>query len=98
MRNDGSRPILSIMVAIMEDVVVLPCVPATATVRWEPERYDSILARGQMGMPSSRARTTSGLVSGMAVEVTTTCGLTASMVAASWPTRTLIPAASSSRT
>ena len=88
----------SSIVATIEDVVVLPCVPATATVRCEPERYESILARGQMGMPSSRARTTSGLVSGMAVEVTTTCGDTSSMVGASWPTRTSMPAASSSRT
>ena len=86
------------MVATIEDVVVLPCVPATAMVRCVPESQESILARGQMGMPSSRARMTSGLVSGMAVEVTTTCGFAASMVAAAWPTVTSMPAASSSRT
>ena len=86
------------MVAIMEDVVVLPCVPATATVVALLERYDSILARGQMGMFSSRARTTSGLVSGMALEVTTTSGETRSMVAASWPMVTSMPTSSSSRT
>ena len=49
-------------------------------------------------MSSSRARTTSGLDSGMAVEVTTTSGMAASMVAASWPMLTGMPAASSSRT
>ena len=98
MRNDGSSPILSSIVATIEEVVVLPCVPATATVRWVPESQESILARGQMGMPSSWARMTSGLVSGMAVEVTTTCGATSSMVAAACPTRTSMPAASSSRT
>ena len=74
---------MSSIVATMEEVVVLPWVPATATVVEAPERCESILARGQMGMPSSRARTTSGLVSGIAVEVTTTCGETASIVAAS---------------
>ena len=98
MRKDGSRPSLSSIVATIEDVVVLPWVPATATVSASLERYESIFARGQMGMPSSRARRTSGLVSGMAVEVTMTWGMTASMVAASWPTWTSMPASSSSRT
>ena len=60
--------------------------------------YESIFARGQMGIPSSMARTTSGLVSGMAVEVTTTSGMTLSMVWASWPMETSMPADSSSRT
>ena len=74
------------MVATIDDVVVLPWVPETATVVWPIESAGSILARGHTSMPSSRARTTSGLVSGMAVETTTTSGLALSMVAASWPT------------
>ena len=88
----------SSIVVTMDDVVVLPWVPETATVVWPAERAGSILARGQTSMPSSRARMTSGLDSGMAVEMTTTSGFTASMVAASWPTWTSMPAASSSRT
>ena len=43
------------------------------------------MARGHTGMPSSRARTSSGFVSGMAVETTTTSGSIASMVSAAWP-------------
>ena len=50
------------------------------------------------GMPSSFARMTSGLVSGMAEEVTTTSGETSSMVAAAWPMCTWMPDASRSRT
>ena len=73
----------SSIVVTMELVVVLPWVPETATVVWPSDSAGSILARGQTSMPSSRARTTSGFVSGMAVETTTTSGLTASTVAAS---------------
>ena len=87
----------SSMVAHMEDVVVLPCVPATPTVTCPLESTDSIRARGQTGMPSSRARTTSGLVSGMAVETTTTSGRSSSTVLASCPTRTSMPARVSCR-
>ena len=86
------------MVATMDDVVVLPCVPATATVVASMERYESIFALGHTGMPSSRARMTSGFVSGMAEEVTTTSGATSSMVEARCPTWTEMPAFSSSRT
>ena len=43
------------------------------------------LARGHTGIPSSRARRARGWTRGIAVETTTTSGLTSSMVAASWP-------------
>ena len=76
----------SSIVAIMDEVVVLPWVPATATVQAPSESADSMRARGHTGMPSSRARTSSGFVSGMAVEITTTSGATSSIVLASCPT------------
>ena len=88
----------SIMVVTMEDVVVLPWVPAIATVVRPAESTGRISARVHTGIPSSRARTTSTLVAGMAVEMTTTSGETRSIVAGSWPTVTSMPARESSRT
>ncbi len=63
------------IVAIIELVVVLPCVPATATVVRPPAKCASIRARGQIGIPSRAASTTSGLVSGIAEETTTISGV-----------------------
>ena len=83
--------------AASDEVVVLPCVPAQAIVTAPRERYESILARCQTSMPSSRARFSSGLDSGMAVEMTTTSGSTRSMVEAVWPTVTSMPARTSER-
>ena len=85
------------MVAASEEVVVLPWVPAQAMVTLPRDRYDSILARCHTSMPSSRARASSGLVSGMAVEMTTTSGFTRSMVAASWPRVMSTPSLTSGR-
>ena len=87
----------SSMVAANDDVVVLPWVPAQATVIAPRERYESILARCQTSQPSSRARASSGLVSGMAVEMTTTSGATRSIVSAAWPTVTSMPWATRAR-
>ena len=78
------------MVAIIELVQVLPCVPATATVDRPPARWPSIRARGQIGMPRRIASTTSGLVSGIAEETTTTSGVP--RFSARWPMATGTPA------
>ena len=97
-RNEGSIPRWSSIEATIDEVVVLPWVPAMAIV-WAPTpSAASIFARGHTAIPSARARASSGLVSGMADEVTTTSGATSSMVDASCPMRTGIPASSRSRT
>ena len=58
--------------AIMLVVVVLPCVPATATVLFSRISSASISARRTTGIRFSSAQATSGLVRLTAVEVTTT--------------------------
>ncbi len=60
-RNDGRRPASTRINASMEEVVVLPCVPATATVARRRHRAASMSARRSTGRPDSWARTTSGL-------------------------------------
>ena len=52
-------------------VVVLPCVPATATDRARAQIDASIPARRSVGMPRSRAARSSMLRSGIAVEAVT---------------------------
>ena len=52
-------------------VVVLPCVPATATDRAWAQIDASIPARRSVGMPRSRAARSSMFVAGMAVEAVT---------------------------
>ena len=68
----GSIPPASSSEAIMDVVVVFPCVPATATVRFSRISSASISARRTTGMRASSAAATSGLVRLTAVEVTTT--------------------------
>ena len=91
MRNVGLWPSRSSIVATSEEVVVLPWVPAHRMVTEPRERYESMRARCQTSTPSSRARTSSGLVSGMAEEMTTTSGETRSTVDALWPIVTSMP-------
>ncbi len=69
--NDGRRPASISTRASIEDVVVLPWVPATATVRRTEAMAVRISARRSTRRPRSRAATTSGLVGGMAVEMAT---------------------------
>ena len=76
MRNVGSRPIRDSIVAIIDEVEVLPCVPATAIV--------SPLLGKMSEHPGARPHLKSagtclpesGFLSGMAEETTTTCGIT----------------------
>ena len=68
----GSIPPASSSAAIIDVVVVLPCVPATATVFCIRISSASISARRTRGRRFSAAAATSGLLSGMAVEQTTT--------------------------
>ena len=99
MRNVGSSPMASSTLASMDDVVVLPCVPATASVSRSRPRCASICARCQMASPRSLAAMSSGLLSRMAVDTTTTSGAASSRpgppgrLAGSWPMRTSMPAA-----
>ena len=79
----GSIPPASSSVAIMLVVVVLPWVPATATVDFSRISSASISARRTTGMRFSSAAATSGLVRRTAVEVTTTA--TPSTFSRSWP-------------
>ena len=70
-------------------VVVLPCVPPTATDHFSRISSASISARRTTGISRDRAATTSGLSRFTAVETTTTCA--APRLAASWPMATGIP-------
>ncbi len=83
------------IVATIELVDVLPCVPATAIVERPSARCPSIRARGQIGIPSRTASTTSGFESGIAEETTTTCGVP--RFSARCPIETGTPAASRAR-
>ena len=74
----------SMVVASMDEEVVLPCVPAQASVLRPLPRAASIWERCQTAMPFSRAATSSGFFSGMAVEMTT-ASMSSVMLAASWP-------------
>ena len=55
----------------MDEVVVLPCVPATATVRRVEQMAASVWARRSTGIPRRRASATSGLVSRTALDTVT---------------------------
>ena len=91
MRNVGSSPSASKVLASMDDVVVLPCVPATASVSSPSPRRASILARCQMRSPRSCAAISSGLFGRMAVD-TTTVGSPSGTFSAAWPMATGMPA------
>ena len=86
----GSRCAASSTQAIRLVVVVLPCVPPTATDHFSRISSASISARRTTGIRRARAAATSGLSRFTAVETTTTCA--APRLAASWPIATGIPA------
>ena len=71
MRKLGCQPAARRISASIDDVVVLPWLPATAIVVRVATMARSASARRSTGMPRSRAATTSGLLSGIAVEMTT---------------------------
>src|SRR5690606_34774510 len=81
----GSRPARSSTKAIMAVVVVLPWVPATAMPNRPLKSRARSSPREMMGMPRSRAATTSGLTAGTALETTTVSGASCSTWAARWP-------------
>jgi hypothetical protein len=85
----GSIPPASSRQATIEVVVVLPWVPATATVRLRRISSASISARRTTGMRCSSAAATSGLSRFTAVEITTTAA--SPRFSAFWPIVTGIP-------
>ena len=85
----GSKPPASSSAATIEVVVVLPCVPATATQDFSRISSASISARRTTGMRRSSAAATSGLVRLIAVEVTTTAA--SFRLSAEWPIITSMP-------
>ena len=92
--SDEERGVLAQRVQVlasMDDVVVLPCVPATASASSSSPRRASILARCQMRSPRSCAAISSGLFGRMAVD-TTTVGSPSGTFSAAWPMATGMPA------
>ena len=67
---DGSAPSSRSTVVSMEVVVVLPCVPATATVRLPSMTEASAAARCSTRSPCCRAAASSGLSGRIAVDTT----------------------------
>ena len=86
----GSIPPESSIAAIIEVVVVLPCVPATAIVFCMRISSASISARRTIGSRRSTAASTSGLPRLTAEETTTTAA--SPRLSAPWPMATAIPA------
>ena len=89
-RNAGSRPDSSSASAAIEALVVLPCVPPTAIVRFIRDSSPSRSPRWRTVAPASRAAASSGLSSGIAVETTTSAP--SGRLAASWPMTGSMPA------
>ena len=89
----GSMPPASSSAATIEVVVVLPCVPATATFDFSRISSASISARRTTGRFCARAASSSGLPGLIAEEITTT--LAPSRFSAFCPTKTVAPFASS---
>ena len=89
----GSKPPLSRSVATIVVVVVLPCVPATATLERSRISSASISARRTTGKPRRRASSSSGLPFLIAEETTTTAA--SPMFSARWPSKTVAPSATS---
>ena len=79
----GSSPPWARIVETMEVVVVLPCMPETATENFILRSSASISARGMTGMLRRWASRTSGLSALTAVEVTTTSAV--SRLDSRWP-------------
>ena len=71
MAKEGSSPHACNATVSIEDVVVFPCVPATATLRESDIKVASACARVRIGKFISRARTSSTFVALIAVEKTT---------------------------
>ena len=86
----GSIPPLSSSAATIDVVVVLPWVPATATVFCIRISSASISARRTRGRRRSAAACSSGLLSLIAVEQTTTAALP--RLSGEWPMLTGMPA------
>ena len=73
-------------------VVVLPCAPATAIVRFSALNSRSSSARGTTVRPRSAAASSSGLSAPIAVERTTSVSGAAGRLDASCPARASMPA------
>ncbi len=69
--KEGRRPASTSTSASIDDVVVFPWVPDTATVRRVAQIAARISARRATAMPAACAATTSGFRSGIAVETAT---------------------------
>jgi len=85
----GSSSAASNSEATIDVVVVLPCVPPTATAHFSLINSPSISARRTMGKEAVRAATTSGLSFLTADEITTT--LAVPIFSALCPMLTAIP-------
>ena len=75
MRKVGRSPSRVSMTAIIEVVVVFPCVPATAIERRPRISAARIWARMKTGMPLAAAPATSAFDAGTAEEMTTASGV-----------------------
>ena len=89
----GSKPPASSSVATIVVVVVLPWVPAMATLDFSRISSASISARRTTGRPRSRASSSSALPGLIAEETTTTSA--PSRFSARWPISTRAPSRSS---
>mmetsp|Transcript_31631 Transcript_31631/g.69121 ORF Transcript_31631/g.69121 Transcript_31631/m.69121 type:complete len:332 (-) Transcript_31631:647-1642(-) len=88
--RSSSKPSLSTMDS-MAEVVVLPCVPATATSSLVAVSFPNQVSRLYNGMPLPIAASTSGFPSGTALE-TTTASTSSPKLSAECPTKTVAPA------
>ena len=95
MRYDGSSPIRSRACAAIELVVVLPCVPAMASVRFSALTSASSSLRCSSRSPRAAAAARSGLSAAMAVDTTTSTSSPAGMFSAAWPMTGTIPSSRS---
>ena len=87
----GSKPPASSRVATIVVVVVLPWVPAMATLDFSRISSASISARRTTGRPRRRASSSSGLPGLIAEEITTTSA--SSRFSAFWPSKMVAPIA-----
>src|SRR3712207_6977761 len=87
--KDGSTPQACTATVSIEVVEVLPCVPATATLRRPAITAARATARGSTRSPRSRAARSSGLSSRMAVDTTTVSA--SPTFPPSWPSSTRAP-------
>ena len=90
-RYAGSIPMRSSAWAIIDVVVVFPCAPPTAIVRFRRLICSSRSARGRSGSPRWCAATRSAFESGIALEWNTSTSSPGGTFAASWPTWTATP-------